>query len=963
MELRKGKNAKPLSFHEGSFLICRNSKMNTGSDNFSWPSMEHFYLLSPLPVEVRMTFSNIESPEPTQCTLEVVQCHFHLAFRPRQMQQYRMLKFMTSAQQRFDTMLHQRPSKKPTEDPRAWWRYAISCVMARPNARPWRDVKQITETRNRYMEIVHLKHMRSNSTKGYHSGLSQGESDELRQLEEILPIEALLSFHLLSLRGVVEMRKIKNKIKNRRRRRNRRGSSSPMRDHDPSSNQSVSSEALDDDISLAGSVMSTSSFDTATQVQNSPSRYTENRKGSAARSPLPISKRPYSRRRFRGKRKNDGDTDDLMSTTMSVSNVSISSNGSRRKKVEIYFDEESLEDDLPVLNLTHRTFLLEDVSITATLMDKIYEEPILQANIKSRVCAKHKGLDGGSMFWVDIKSLSVNDCTPGAALNFLTFDNPNHMSDSVDPFARTSQHEKEPHHEGEISLIQLSHKFNESFENLLTDEEMPLPPNGVVFRLLGSVALSSLSLSVSAHPAKLIWKTDRVKAVLESFFPSQSIEPKSILRNQLRNAATPFAHRAQIAMISQRSLSFNLNIDAPKIWFPISADSLDGALFIDAGRLKISMYKPQLHTKMFLEVDSNNMQVQFLKVLNGLYEIQPGRDSQTSREDIPIVLPFNVHISSERSGEQGPRRRKRNESIGEKVIIDETIEESNRMKIDVSKISLNLVDVEVLAIGLGKWYAAELLVVKHRNSIQDEVKEESISQQENPPPTKLQMNIVRQSISFLVDGIQLSLEGQSHEKSDSYISAKKKKKKKSRKRTYLVQVLGIHGKIESIGDNKKSSVAVDDVSIMQTKRSTESTEQNPKQKPSEELRHHILMCAHQSLSDSNEASEDPILLSPSRIVEATPKSKGETINVHKESPALIFSMVHDGGNHLDDIGMDLNYLIFRITPSSLQDCSEALKRVLQLIEIMTREMERRVHAAGRSARNQENTGKSSTCKV
>ena len=921
------------------------SKKN--SDKSNWPSMEHFYLLSPLPVEVRMTFSNMESPEPTQCTLEVVQCHFHLAFRPRQMQQYRMLKFMTSAQQRFDTMLHQRPSRKPTEDPRAWWRYAISCVMARPNARPWRDVKQITETRDRYMELVQLKHLRSRSTKGYHSGLSQEESDELRDLENILPIEALLSFHLLSLRRVVELTRIKKSKNSRRRRRNRRESSSPMRDQDPSSNHSVSSEPFDDDASFTGSVISAYSFDAASQVQNSPSRYTENRKTSAGRSPLPMSKRPYTSRRFRGKRKNEGEMDDLMSTTMSVSNVSMSSSGSRRKKVEIYFDEEPLEEDFPVLNITHRTFLLQDVSVTATLMDKIYEEPILQATIKARGCAKHKGLDGGTMFWIDIKNFSVNDCAQGAALDFLTFDNKNQMENTVESFANTS------HHAGEISLIKLSHNFNESFESLLTDEEMPLPPDGVVFRLLGSIALSCLSLSVSAHPAKLIWNTDRVKAVLESFFPSQSIEPKSILRNQLRNTATPFAHKAQIAMISQRSLSFNLNIDAPKIWFPISEDSLDGALFVDVGRLKISLYKPQLHTKMFLEVDSNNMQVTFIKGLSGLFEMRPGLDLQKNREEgISIVSPFNIHISSERSGEQGPRRRR-------KESVDETIEESNRMKIEVSKISLNLVDVEVLAIGLGKWYAAELLVVKDRYSKQDEsLKTKPISPMEKPSQTNRQMNIVRKSVSLLIEGIELSLEGQSPEKSDSSIS--KKKKKKLRKRTYLVQVVGIHGKVDSVGEIKNSSIAVDDVSIVQIKRSTEQ-KSNTKQCPSEELRHHILMCAHRSFSDLNEPSEDPILLSPSRIVEATPKSsefKPETSNLkHKASQALIISMVHDGDNHLNDIDMNLNYLVVRITPSSLQDCSEALKRVLELIDIMTKEMERRVHAAGRSARNQENTGK------
>ena len=254
-----------------------------------------------------MTFSKIESPEPTQCTLECVQCHFDLAFRPRQMQQYRMLKFMTSAQQRFDTMIHQRPSRKPTDDPRAWWRYAISCVMARPNARPWRDVKQITEKRDRYMELVQINHLRSQSNKGYHSGLLQEESDELRHLEDVLPIEALLSFHLLSLRGVVQMKQIKKNRSSRKQRRNRRTSSSPLREHDYSSNHSVSSEGFDDDASFAGSIVSASSLDIASQIHNSPPRYMDNRASPSARSPLPKSKRTYtSSRRFRGKKNVDG---------------------------------------------------------------------------------------------------------------------------------------------------------------------------------------------------------------------------------------------------------------------------------------------------------------------------------------------------------------------------------------------------------------------------------------------------------------------------------------------------------------------------------------------------------------------------------------------------------------------------------------------------------------------------------
>ena len=79
-----------------------------------------------------------------------------------------------------------------------------------------------------------------------------------------------------------------------------------------------------------------------------------------------------------------------------------------------------------------------------------------------------------------------------------------------------------------------------------------------------------------------------------------------------------------------------------------------------------------------------------------------------------------------------------------------------------------------------------------------------------------------------------------------------------------------------------------------------------------------------------------------------------------KSQALMLSIVRDGDNHLDDVDMNLNYLVFRITPSSLQDCSEALTRVLELIDIMTRAMERRVHAAGHLARTAENKGKSTT---
>ena len=69
------------------------------------------------------------------CLAELLPFSADLKLRPQQIKQYCALKDEMLAQQRLDTMIHQRPSESPLIQPRLWWKYAISCVTTRPNTR------------------------------------------------------------------------------------------------------------------------------------------------------------------------------------------------------------------------------------------------------------------------------------------------------------------------------------------------------------------------------------------------------------------------------------------------------------------------------------------------------------------------------------------------------------------------------------------------------------------------------------------------------------------------------------------------------------------------------------------------------------------------------------------------------------------------------------------------------------
>jgi hypothetical protein len=68
------------------------------------------------------------------------------------------------------------------------------------------------------------------------------------------------------------------------------------------------------------------------------------------------------------------------------------------------------------------------------------------------------------------------------------------------------------------------------------------------------------------------------------------------------------------------------------------------------------------------------------------------------------------------------------------------------------------------------------------------------------------------------------------------------------------------------------------------------------------------------------------------------------------------SLMHDGRAHLDEVEVDIDSVILRVTPTSLKDCAKAFRRVAEFAQLVTREMERKVHEEGRKARRLDRHG-------
>eukprot|EP00957_Ditylum_brightwellii_P053277 4039795-Ditylum_brightwellii.AAC.1 len=55
-------------------------------------------------------------------------------------------------------------------------------------------------------------------------------------------------------------------------------------------------------------------------------------------------------------------------------------------------------------------------------------------------------------------------------------------------------------------------------------------------------------------------------------------------------SAAPMVHKAQLALVAPVAVSMKMFIDAANLWIPVSSyTASDGALFLDAGKVKMTM--------------------------------------------------------------------------------------------------------------------------------------------------------------------------------------------------------------------------------------------------------------------------------------------------------------------------------------------------------------------------------------
>ena len=80
--------------------------------------------------------------------------------------------------------------------------------------------------------------------------------------------------------------------------------------------------------------------------------------------------------------------------------------------------------------------------------------------------------------------------------------------------------------------------------------------------------------------------------------------------------------------------------------------------------------------------------------------------------------------------------------------------------------------------------------------------------------------------------------------------------------------------------------------------------------------------------------------------EATPER-------NDRDPVLVVKFLHDDIQHLHDVEINMDSVMIRVTPTSMKDCAKGFRKALELIQIVTKELERKIHEQGRQARQRD----------
>jgi hypothetical protein len=837
----------------------------------SYPEREHQYCWEGFDYQVRQKLSDRTEPGPVSCQAEFLPFEWDVKFRPHQFVQYQKLKSAMLSQQRFDTMLRQRPSQTPLQNPREWWKYAFGCVTTRPNSRPWQDVVRIARSRDRYIELVMKKMSRSSEYSGFHGGLSDADSAELLALEDLLPMEALLAFHFIALRKFT-------------------GS--------PKAGKSKDAKRTD-----------------------SPSRV----RGIG---------RPKLSRIFRSRAKplNEKEQPLLQPTVKPPMPPQLPPSKPSMSLLEAM-----------TVRLGRKTWMTHFKFFHGKLTIKLLSAS--DEEIVKLVCET-----GGTMrlmgpkkldYYFDVTKFEVDECQPNAGENGKIL-------------VVQAATDEIPHDDLSMDL-----SLTSSFAGVDVDAVknfMDLPPSGVVCRVAAEKQKGSTKLSFSAHPATLMWTRPCFDALAE-FFGTPSTEMQTELTLHLKNAATPLARKAQLAFLSQSTLLLHINVAAPKVWVPFSSKGSSGALFLDAGNFRMSCSKEESKPNMDWNLDASDIQVNFAR-----WRLSEVKERISSPLPFLTVDPFNPH--------QGVTSIIRPFhvhalSIAREDVIDAIADASVKytgsvsyVDILISPICLNLVDAEVLARAIGKWYSQGLLSVRGRVSSRSNRKlseEDKTLDRPAGDDTEAAVNSHRAQhsmplvLSVTVDKIEMALEGHSKtnfsdEKSIESHETSLFGEYALPTRTYVVEVFNISVRRSKHNDITSTKLLVDDVSIVQLKDSSEYTPMKDRHE-ADESQYAILQRGVRQENSGTSPGQPP-----NELASFDSQSGSEVLRV---------SLFHDGTVHLDEVEIDIESVILRVTPTSLKDCAKGIRKIVELVQLMTREMERKVHEEGRKARRRDPSGKNS----
>ena len=926
----------------------KNVAMNTKSS-------KHQFLCDPFSLVFRASFKDGTLNQPSVCIADLLPCEIRLNMQPQQQLQYSKLKTAMYAQQRLDTMLHQRPTQKPSrgsKESKAWWKYIIACVVTRPNTRPWRDVQRIVHARPKYIELVLKKYLFALDVDGSTNKLTDDENAELLSLEDLLPIEALLAFHLLALRIIATTR--------------------------------------------------------AFEISQHESKKRSNYRNSYSKAPRRLLNLNRFRRSFGGKvmkgkegseTLNDEMHDQLLPNILSRN----MNDGSTEFLLQMQSADQKKNESKPM----QMNFKLHNMTIIYTMLDKTFGKPIIKVELQTQGFSRTSNTSQNEII-LNINRFHVLDCIEPLKNNsqndifqfsrILFVQAPVDSKDSGEDethlptnATRTKRFSNAIFKKRRKSNSKDEHNLNSTFDQFKSSH---LPP-GVLCQIHAHRDLQSLSLAVLAHPAIMVWNQVCIDAISD-FFSSAAQENQSILTGHLRNAATPLAHKAQLAIMSPLSISIDINMNAPKLWVPVSQRRTDGALYLDAGFIQMSMSNKEHSRETNWEVEVSDIQVKFNRVMLESHEsndqlqsfmIPQGKNELN--EVINIISPFNIGLfaSTTEKVADGLQHNANdnffkhlNITSSEQNTILHNAGYTSKLDVIVGNIAINLVDVDTLAKAIGRWFAIGLAKRTH-------LQKKSSTMQISPHSSsklfrKQYFDENGKQIHHLATSqkqhkpsfqINLSIEkiGMELESISKVTALYSKKYRKQLGRTYEICIIGVSMQRKRSNDITISQFLLDDLYILQRTNTARipCLSQNSDTSKNVDTRHMILARrpdtkgqSYSSLKNSANSLDELLHSYPHEEHGDTAHKDSyrnrrfgsddnfDDSNLKGKNVILQAFHLHDRRHHSDEIEINISSIIMRVTPTSLRDSLRCSRRILELIQVMTKSMEMKVHEKGRKDR-------------